>query len=119
MEGWYNIFGKEAELPTMVYFECPYPVLEKRILSRAKYSGRTDDNTDSLKLRFDTYKAETLPTVEFFKNKNKCVDVDSSADRESVYQNFSKILAGFTEAQYVDAPLSEKAEILLGLRPYF
>jgi len=56
----------------MLYFECPYEILEKRILSRAKYSGRSDDNVESMKLRFDTFKAETLPTVQEFKDKNKC-----------------------------------------------
>jgi len=68
LEGWYEIFGREAELPIMLYFECPYEILEKRILGRAKLSGRSDDNVDSMKLRFDTFKAETLPTVEFFKD---------------------------------------------------
>ena len=63
LEGWFEVFGKDAELPKMLYFECPYPVLEKRILGRAKYTGRTDDNVESLKLRFDTFKQETLPTV--------------------------------------------------------
>ena len=52
LEAWYEIFGRDAELPKMLYFECPYSVLEKRILGRAKYSGRSDDNVESVKLRF-------------------------------------------------------------------
>ena len=32
MEGWYEVFGRDAELPKMLYFECPYDILEKRIL---------------------------------------------------------------------------------------
>lgn len=118
MEGWYEIFGRDAILPAMLYFECPYEELEKRILGRAKYSGRSDDNIKSMKLRFDTYKAETLPTVEFFKDKNKCVEIDSGKDREAVYREVVSNLAEFTEKQYLDQPLSERAEILLGLRPY-
>ncbi|MFT7623375.1 MAG: UMP-CMP kinase, partial [Myxococcota bacterium] len=77
MEGWYEIFGREAELPQMLHFECPYEELEKRILGRAKYSGRSDDNIESMKLRFDTFKAKTLPTLELFKSKNKVVEVDA------------------------------------------
>ena len=34
LEAWHEIFGHEAELPKMLYFECPYPVLEQRILAR-------------------------------------------------------------------------------------
>ncbi len=118
MEGWYEIFGREAELPKMLYFECPFPVLEQRILGRAKYSGRSDDNVDSMKLRFDTFKAETLPTVEFFKSENKCVEIDTSQDRQAVYAQVGLNLAQYTDSDLADKPLTERAEILLGLRSY-
>ena len=86
----------------MLYFECPYDVLEKRILGRAKYSGRSDDNVESMKLRFDTFKAETLPTVEFFKSKNKCVEIDTSQDRQAVYEHVVSELAEYTDQKYAD-----------------
>ena len=118
MDAWYEIFGREMDLPTMLYFECPYDVLEKRILGRAQYSGRSDDNVDSLKLRFDTYKTETLPTVELFKQNNKCIEIDSSATRDVVYASVTKSLSEYTDQARIDQPLSHKSEILLGLRPY-
>ena len=118
MDGWYEIFGKDAALPTMLYFECPYDVLEQRILSRAKYSGRDDDNVESMKKRFDTYKAETLPTVDHFKAHNKCIEIDTSQNREAVYKQVTDNLAQFTDEEYIQQPLTEQAEILLGLRPY-
>ena len=118
MEGWYEIFGSDSPLPTMLYFECPYEVLEQRILGRAKYSGRSDDNVKSMKLRFDTYKAETLPTVEFFKEKDKCIEIDTSEERTAVYQTVTEKLATHTDPELAEQPLTEKAEILLGLKPY-
>jgi len=118
LEGWNEVFGSSLPLPTMIYFECPYEVLEQRILGRAKYSGRSDDNVDSMKLRFDTYKAETLPTINYFKDKKKCIEIDTSQDRESVFRQMVKTLSDYTDDKYVDQPLSERAEILLGLRPY-
>ncbi len=118
LEAWYEIFGREAELPKMLYFECPYEILEKRVLGRAKFSGRSDDNVKSLKQRFDTFKAETLPTVEVFKSKNKCIEIDASQDRQTVYNLVSSHLAEYTDKDFADRPLSERAEILLGLRPY-
>jgi len=118
MDAWYDIFGKESELPTMLYFECPYEVLEQRILSRAKYSGRSDDNIESLKKRFETYKSETLPTVELFKKNNKCIEIDSSPSREAVYDRVVDSLSSYTDPTLIQQPLSNKAEILLGLRPY-
>jgi UMP-CMP kinase len=118
LEAWYESFGREAELPKMLYFECPYDVLEKRILGRARYSGRSDDNVESIKLRFDTFKAETLPTVELFKSRNKCVEVDTSQDRQAVYALVVQNLAEFTDKNLAVQPLTERAEMLLGLRPY-
>jgi len=118
MDGWLDIFGHESPLPSMLYFECPYEVLEKRILGRAKYSGRSDDNVNSMKLRFDTYKAETLPTVEFFKNKNKCIEIDTSAARPAVFEKVTSILAEYTDESDTKKTLTERSEILLGLKPY-
>ena len=118
LEGWYEIFGREADLPRMLYFECPFDVLEKRIMGRAKYTGRSDDNVESLKQRFETFKAETLPTVELFKSKNKCVEVDTSQDRQAVYDLVVSNLAGYTDSRFAAQPLTERAEMLLGLRPY-
>ncbi|MDA8746259.1 nucleoside monophosphate kinase [Rubripirellula amarantea] len=118
LEGWYEIFGRDTELPKMLYFECPYAVLERRILSRAKYTGRSDDNVVSLKQRFDTFKEETLPTVELFRSKGKCVEVDTSQDRQAVYALVAEHLAPHTNQTLAAKPLSERAEMLLGLRPF-
>lgn len=118
LEAWHEVFGRDTELPRMLYFECPYPVLEQRILGRAKYSGRSDDNVASIKLRFDTFKAETLPTVEFFKSRNKVVEVDTSQDRQAVYAVVASNLAEHTDKALAARPLTERAEMLLGLRPY-
>lgn len=118
VEGWLDVFGRDVELPKMLYLECPYAVLEKRILARAKWTGRSDDNIKSVKLRFDTFRAETLPTVQFFKSRNRCVEIDTSLDRPDVYALVRASLAKFTDKTFAERPLTERAEILLGLRRY-
>ena len=118
MDEWYKVFGGDQELPKMLYFECPFEELEKRILGRAKYSGRNDDNIESVKLRFDTFKEETLPTVEMFKGKNKCIEIDTGQSRQGVYDLVVENLAEHTDNELVAKPLTERSEILLGLRPY-
>ncbi len=118
MEGWFEVFGKDSELPGMLYFDCPFAVLEKRIMGRAKYSGRSDDNLETIKLRFDTFEAETLPTVAFFREKNKCMEVDVDAARDAVYGSVAKALAQHTEKDFADRPLTERSEMLLGLKPF-
>jgi len=118
LEAWRKVFGCEAELPKMLYFECPFDVLEKRILGRAKYTGRSDDNVESLKVRFDTFKAQSLPTVDLFKSKDRCIEIDTSQDRQAVFNLVRDHLAEHTDQAIADRPLTERAEILLGLRPY-
>lgn len=118
LDGWLEVFGKESDLPKMLFLECPYPVLEQRILGRAKYSGRKDDNIESIKLRFDTFKEETLPTVELFKSRNKCVEIDTSQSRQDVWALVECNLAEFTDKEIAAKPLTERGEMLLGLRPF-
>lgn len=118
MEGWYEIYGRDAELPRMLYFECPYEVLKERLLGRAKYSGRSDDNVESVKLRFDTFKEQTLPTLELFQGKNKVEEIDASQSREAVYARVKENLLPYTDPELAAQPLTEKSEMLLGLRPW-
>ena len=118
LEAWYDIYGREAELPKMLYLECPYEILEQRILGRAKFTGRSDDNIENLRLRFETFKAETLPTVDLFRSKDLCVEIDTSQSRQAVYSQIKDSLAEFTHPDAADRPLTEKSEMLLGLRPF-
>ena len=118
LEGWFEIFGQESMLPKMLYLECPYDVLEQRILGRANFTGRSDDNLESIKLRFDTFKAETLPAVDYFRSKNKCAEIDTSQDRQTVYSDIVSHLAEYTDTSFADKPLTQKSEMLLGLRPF-
>jgi len=56
LEAWNKVIGDEFEVKCMLYFNCPVDVMEKRILERGKTSGRSDDNIDSAKKRFNTFK---------------------------------------------------------------
>lgn len=118
MEAWQTVFGDDGELPKMIYFECPLEVLIQRILGRAQHSGRSDDNVESMKQRFETFTVETLPIVEHFRSKGKCVDIDTSQDRQTVFALLRAQLADQTDGKSLSRPFSEEAEILLGLRPY-
>lgn len=118
LNAWQEQFETQMELPPMLYFECPLEELQRRILGRAPFTGRSDDNVESMKLRFETFKAETLPIVEHFKHQGKCLEVDTSLDRQAVFDRVKQHLSVKTDGAAVNRPLCERAEILLGLRPY-
>eukprot|EP01052_Picozoa_sp_SAG31_P049000 SAG31_NODE_10526_length_1128_cov_1.556851_2_plen_148_part_00 len=88
------------------------------ILKRAKYSGRSDDNIESLRKRFQTYKNETMPIVQVFRERGACIEVDTSQPRPEVYALVKNSLSAFTDATLAEEPLTERAEMLLGLRPF-
>ena len=92
--------------------------LEQRILGRAKFSGRTDDNLETVRKRFATYREETLPAVEYFGARGLLTKVDSSVPKPEVWATFQALLAPCTVAADVTEALSERSEMVLGLRPY-
>lgn len=118
LAAWEETIGEGMELPKMLYFECPFEELERRILGRARFSGRVDDNVESMKNRFETFRAESLPMVEVFKERGRCVEIDTGQDRQTVYEILRRQLAEFTDPNLAARPLTERSEILLGLRPY-
>mmetsp|Transcript_15237 Transcript_15237/g.12684 ORF Transcript_15237/g.12684 Transcript_15237/m.12684 type:complete len:88 (-) Transcript_15237:124-387(-) len=66
-----------------LFFDCPEDVMEKRLLSRGKTSGRSDDNIESIRKRFRTYEAETRPIIQRFaaKGKERTVNADRPVDQ--------------------------------------
>lgn len=118
LEEWQRVVGADAKLPKMLYMECPLDVLKQRVLGRAKYTGRSDDNVEALEERFRRFKELTLPTVDYFREAGLCVEIDTSFDRQTVYRAVVECLADFTDVEAAARPLTERAEMLLGLRPF-
>ena len=53
---------------------------------------RNDDNEESLKVRFDFFKENTLPVVEYYKNLGKLIEIDSSKDINEVIKDLERSL---------------------------
>ena len=45
--------------------------MEERLLKRGETSGREDDNSETIKKRFQTYIEKTLPVIEYYETLNK------------------------------------------------
>ena len=117
-DAWEAVVGAGASVKSMILFEAPLEKLEQRILGRAKFSGRKDDNIESLRKRFATYREETLPAVEKYGELGLLIKVDSSVSKPEVWAMMQTILAPYTVAADVTEALSERSEMVLGLRPY-
>lgn len=69
----------------LLYFDCPTDVLVERIMERAKSSGRSDDNPETIKKRLETFEKETLPIVKDFETRGNCIKIDATKNRDEVY----------------------------------
>jgi len=78
----------------MVCLDCPEEELVKRISERAKVSGRTDDNAESLRKRIRVYKESTLKVFEHFEAEGRLRRVDGVGSLEEVHQRFLAVFEG-------------------------
>ncbi|KAF8542071.1 adenylate kinase-domain-containing protein [Trichophaea hybrida] len=75
-----------------LFFDCPEEVMLQRLLKRGETSGRIDDNIDSIKKRFRTFKETSYPVVEYFKEQGKVVNVNATDTPDGVYAQVKKEL---------------------------
>ena len=64
----------------------------KRILKRAEIEGRSDDNAETVKSRFEEYRSKTAPIAEYYKKRGVYKSVDGLGTVEEVFENVEKII---------------------------
>ncbi len=68
-----------------IYFDFPKEKAIERLLARAKKEWRDDDNIKSIETRLSIYEEQTLPVIEYLKNKWKLIVVDANGWIEEVF----------------------------------
>ena len=69
-----------------LFFDCPEEVMLKRLLKRGETSGRDDDNIESIRKRFRTFREASYPVVEYYEKKGKVVHVKAVDTPERVFE---------------------------------
>jgi len=64
----------------------------KRIEQRAKSSNRSDDNLKVAKTRFQVYKNQTKPLINYYRQHKILVDINDEVPVESVFKQIKKTL---------------------------
>ena len=88
-----------AAVSGVLFYSCPLEVLEGRILERAKVSGRSDDNIESLRKRFNTFEDQTMPVIDTLRLVEKATplkvfDVKSDKSIEDVWTETKRVMDG-------------------------
>lgn len=87
LDGWQRQMSTKTDVKFTLFFDCSEDVCTERCLERGKAgSGRSDDNMESLKKRFNTYMNSTMPIVEHYEEKRLLKKVDASRSPNEVYQ---------------------------------
>ncbi|KAJ7285565.1 UMP-CMP kinase [Mycena rebaudengoi] len=71
----------------VLFYATTEEVMLARLLERGKTSGREDDNEESIKKRFHTYKEQTMPVIDHYGSLGKVAQIDSSASVEEVHRD--------------------------------
>lgn len=85
----------KADLEFVLVFDCTEDVCVERCLKRgAAGSGRTDDNLETLKKRFNTFYNDSLPIIDHYNAQNLVRKIDGGPSAELI---FEKVKAVFNE----------------------
>eukprot|EP00003_Mantamonas_plastica_P024868 TRINITY_DN473_c0_g2_i1.p1 TRINITY_DN473_c0_g2~~TRINITY_DN473_c0_g2_i1.p1 ORF type:complete len:236 (-),score=89.82 TRINITY_DN473_c0_g2_i1:56-763(-) len=76
----------------ILFFECSEEVMEKRLLSRGKSSGRSDDNLATIKKRFRTFLETSMPVVEMYEDRGIVRRINAEQSVEDVTKDVTKIV---------------------------
>ena len=100
LQGWTRCMKDVATVWGALVFQCPLSVLEERIMERAKESGRSDDNLESLRKRFKTFQGDTEPVIEALRlvqgeTPLKVADIRGDQSLEQVWADTQQCMNNF------------------------
>lgn len=71
----------------LLYFECSEDEMRKRLLGRAKTSGRADDNPETIQKRIVIFNDETKKMLEQYKKEGgNLIAVNAAQTIENVFK---------------------------------
>lgn len=100
LQGWQKQMAEKVDFLFVLFFECSQEKCVERCIKRGQAgSGRTDDNMDSLKKRFDTYMNDTMPIIDHYRALGKVKEIDANESPDNV---FEEVNAKLVEGQRQD-----------------
>lgn len=69
----------------VLFLECSEEEMLKRLSNRSLFSGRSDDNKESIKKRFQVFQEATMPVREFYRDVGKLRAISCVGSVDEVY----------------------------------
>lgn len=83
-----------TSLLCMISLDVPREELIRRMLERAKVSGRSDDNEETIKKRLVEYESKTLPVSDYYKEKGIYSAVNGFGEIEKISKDIMSVIDG-------------------------
>ena len=83
---WEEQMNSSSHVEFVLFLHCPEEVMTDRLLERAKTSGRNDDNLETIRKRFKTFRDESMPIVDMYEKKGLVRTVVADRSVEDVYE---------------------------------
>ncbi len=85
IDAWNAKMKGVCDMEFLLNFDVPQDVMEARMLERAKTSGRSDDNPETIKKRLETFRSATQPIIDYYNGQRKVVTINAEGEVEQVY----------------------------------
>jgi UMP-CMP kinase len=89
---WEAEMSDKARVALVLFFDCPEKVMEERLLKRGQSSGRSDDNIESIRKRFQTYLRSTIPIIEYYDKKGIVEKIRGDRPVEEVWEDVKRVI---------------------------
>ena len=78
----------ELTIKNVILFQVNEEELVKRMLDR----GREDDTEESIKVRFEVYKRETSPLIDYYNKKGVLNSINAFGEIDDIFNEISKFM---------------------------
>ena len=104
LQGWDRMMEGIIDVESVLFIDCDEAELSRRLVSRGKYSGRDDDNEETARKRFVTFKESTIPVVEHFKQESnsRLAVINGCQSVEAVYGHLKAAILPHIEREIVE-----------------
>lgn len=82
----------KTSLTCMISLEVPEDELVRRMMERAKISGRSDDTEEVIQFRLKEYENKTKPVAEFYKAKGKYHAISGTGEIQDIFSSITNVI---------------------------
>lgn len=84
------LMRRHTSLTALYSLDVNFDECRKRLLNRAKTSGRSDDTAEVIEYRLEEYQRKTEPVTEFYKEKGIFIPVDGMGAVDEIFNRLTR-----------------------------